>query len=339
MTLPTSGAVDPLDLSADALADEIADALAALLALPRADHPGAVLALLARWPAAGAAPAGVASSEAPREAHVEPWNTAFGPDSLYHAFTRSTAVRGLHAANRAVLRPLLDARPGFRVLDVGGGDGALWTGLLRPDDVGEIVVVDPHPDGAAGVRRAAPAGVRVTHRVGLVQDVALPEADAVVCSLVLHHVAGADAAARAEVGLRGPGKGEVLAAFRAAIAPRDGRVLLNEADVYCDIGLAPGDPLLADRLVDSYVRRFAVSLTHDLRACTDPQLRARWTAIVRDWSLAQVGLAGGATYADRDVYELDVVSWLRLFARAGLRVEARAFTDRWLLFHQYVLAP
>ena len=47
----------------------------------------AVRALLAEWP--------VASDEA--------WNTAFGDDSLYHAFTRTTAARGVHAANRAVL--------------------------------------------------------------------------------------------------------------------------------------------------------------------------------------------------------------------------------------------
>ncbi|MDP2312775.1 MAG: class I SAM-dependent methyltransferase [Pseudomonadota bacterium] len=306
----------PVDLGA---------ALRALLILPRAEQPHAVRALLARLPPPAA---------------EEPWNTAFGPDSLYHAFTRCSVARGLHGANRAVLRPLFDARPGFRVVEVGGGDGTLWAGLLRPDDTGEIVVVDPHPDGAAGVRRLAPPGVRVHHLVVPVQDAALPEADAVVCSLVLHHVAGADAAARAAVGLAGTGKAEALAAFRAAIAPRDGRVLLNEADVYCDLGLAPGDPVLTDRLLDSYVRRFSVSLAHDLATRTDADaaLRARWTAIVRDWSLAQVGLAGAAAYADRDVYELDVVSWLGLVGRAGLTVVERRFTDRWLLFHQYVLS-
>ncbi|MDP2307922.1 MAG: methyltransferase domain-containing protein [Pseudomonadota bacterium] len=301
--------------------DDLAGALAALLALPRADQPEAVRALLARMPPAA----------------DEPWNSAFGPGSLYEAFTQTTAARGVHAANRAVLRPLLDARPGFRVVDVGGGAGTLWNGLLRADDRGEIVVVDPHPDGATGVRRAVPPGVRVTHIAAPVQQAALPDADAIVCSLMLHHVAGADAAARAAVGLPGAGKREVLAAFRAAITARGGRVLLNEADVYCDVGLAPGDPLLADRLLDSYVRRFAVSLARDLHGCVDPELRARWIAILRDWSLAQVGLAAGASYAERDVYELDVVSWLDLIARAGLRVEARGFTDRWLLFHQYVL--
>lgn len=296
-------------------------AIDALLALPRAEQPDAVRALLERWPRAA----------------DEPWNTAFGADSLYHAFTRTTAARGVHAANRAALAPRL--RPGFRVIEVGGGDGALWEGLLGPEHRGTIVVVDPHPEGADGVRRAAPAGVEVEHLRAPVQAASLPDADAAVASLVLHHIAGADAAQRAAVGLDGAGKLEALRALRDAVAPRDGRVLINEADVYCDLGLAPGDPLLLERLTDSYVRRWGRSLLDDLDTCADPALAARWRAMLRDWALGQVHTAGHAAWADRDVYELDVVSWLGLFARAGLRVEARGFTDRWMLFHRYLLAP
>lgn len=292
----------------------------ALLALPRGEQPAAARALLAALPAPPA----------------EVWNSAFGADSLYTAFTRTTVARGVHAANRARLRPLLDARPGFRVVEIGGGNGALWAGLLRPDDRGEIVVVDPHPDGAAGVRRAAPPGVEVSHVARPAQDVALPEADAVVASLVLHHIAGRSAADRARVGLSGNGKHETLTTIRGAIAARGGTALVNEADIYCDIGLAPGDPLLAERLVDSYVRRFAVSILSDLRVESDPSVRARLAAVVRDWSLGQVALAH-APVEDRDVYELDVLAWLAAFDAAGLTVAARGFTDPWMLFHQYVL--
>lgn len=299
--------------------DALRDGIAAVLALPRAEQPAAVRALRAALPA-------------PAD---EPWNTAFGPDSLYAAFARSTVARGAHAANRAVLRPILD-RP-FVVVDVGGGSGTVWDGLLRPDDVGEIVVVDPHPDGAAGVRRHAPPGVRVRHLHTDVRTADLPDADAIVASLVLHHVAGRDATDRARVGLPGTGKREVLTAFRDAVRTRGGTVIVNEADVYCDLGLPPGDPLLAERLVDSYVRRFAVSLLHDLATRDEPDaVRARWAAIVRDWALGQIAVAD-APWADRDVYELDVVSWLDLFADAGLSVRARMATDRWMLFHQYVL--
>lgn len=303
---------------------DIAAAVADLLALPRAHQPRAVADLLAALP---------------DESVPEAWNTAFGEGSLFRAFTRSTVARGVYGANRAVLRPLLDARPGFRVVEAGGGDGSLWEGLLRPDDVGEIVVVDPHPEGGAGVAGVAPPGVRVTHLRAPVERASLPEADAVVCSLTLHHVAGADAGERAVVGLAGPGKREALEAFRSAVASRGGRVLLNEADVYCDVGLAPGDPLLRERLVDSYVRRFAVSLLDDVarRADVDDDVRARWRRVVRAWALGQIAVAD-APLAERDVYELDVPSWLRLVAAAGLRVVERRFTDPWMLFHQYVLA-
>ncbi len=302
---------------------QVERSLNALLALPRSEQPAAVEALCCALPAA----------------EEEPWNTAFGPTSLYHAFTRCSVAQTLHAANRAVLRPRLDARPGFRVIEVGGGNGALWEGLLRTDDHGEIVVVDPHPDGADGVRRVAPPGVRVRHIQAPVEDADLPDADGVVSSLVLHHIAGADRAQRASVGLAGNGKLEALEHLRGALALRDGWMVLNEADIYCDLGLAPGDPLLIDRLLDSYVRRCAVAIVDDLRTRTDADaaLKARWLQILRDWSLAQVQLAGNASYAARDVYELDVVSWLALLDRAGLAVESRRFTDRWMLFHQYVL--
>lgn len=304
--------------------DDLAAALDAVLRLPRGAQPLAVRELRQRLPAAS----------------EEPWNSAFGGRSLYHAFAQSSVVRGVHSANRAALRPLLDARPGFRVVEVGGGDGSAWDGLLLPGDVGEIVVVDPHPEGAAGVRRFAPPGVYVRHVVAPVQEVALPDADVVTCSLVLHHVAGVDASARHAVGLAGVGKLEVLRAFAQSVRARAGRVLLNEADVYCDVGLQPGDPLLTERLLDSYVRRCATSLAADIsaRRDVDSDVRARWRAVLRDWCLGQVDLAANAPIADRDVYELDVVSWLALVDRAGLRVEARQFTDPWLLFHQYVLS-
>lgn len=300
--------------------DALERGVQALLALPRGEQPAAARALHAALPS-------------PVD---EPWNTAFGEDSLYAAFTRSTVARGVHGANRAALAPLI-ARPGFRVIEVGGGNGALWDGLLPPDARGEIVVVDPHPDGAAGVRARAPAGVTVRHDPTPIQDAALPEADAAVASLVLHHVAGRDAADRARLGLAGRGKREALEALRAALVPRDGTLLLNEADIYCDLGLAPGDPLLAERLVDSYVRRFAVSLLHDLAHTPAPEdVRRRWAAIVRDWALGQIAMAD-VTWEARDVYELDVVSWLGLLADAGFSVRRRGFTDRWMLFHQYVL--
>lgn len=270
-------------------------------------------------------------------AEEEAWNTRFGPGSQFEAWTASTVMRGLYAANAATLRPLLDARPSWRVVEVGGGDGRLWRDLLHDRDRGELVLIDPAPEAHEQVAAALPAAVRLVSHVSGVQDVDLPDADAIVCSLTLHHLAGADAAERAAHGLAGRGKLEVLTGFARALRPRSGLALVNEADVYCDLGLAPGDPILVDRLIDSYVRRCAIALLDDAER-GDPGFRHRWRAIVQRWCLDQVEVAH-LPVADRDVYELDVPRWLALFDRAGLVVEERGFTDAYGLFCRYVLRP
>jgi hypothetical protein len=303
-------------------------ALEGILAQPRGAQRGAIDALRRALPEGDPQP--------------EAWNTAFGSASLYAAWASTPMMRGLYEANRALLAPWLSGRLGWTALEIGGGDGSLWQGLLPEDAVGTVVVVDPHPEPAARVAARVPPGVAVVPLRERVEDAQLPEADAAVMSLVLHHVAGRDAAARAAVGLHGPGKLEVLQRLGAALAPRRGVLVLNEADVHCDLELAPGDPLLADRLIDSYVRRCASSLIGPIRrAARDPEtadLAARWWTIVRRWCLDQVD-AAGLPYADRDVYELDVPRWEALLDAAGLRLLRRGFTDEAGLFCQYVAQP
>lgn len=293
--------------------------LHAALSLPRGEQIGALQALRRALPP-------IPDDEA--------WNSAFGPGSLFAAWTASPLTQPLYAANAASLAPIV-ARPGFVAVEIGGGDGALWRVALPPTARGTLHVIDPHPEPAAQVARACPPGVEVVAHLGAVPGLPVPEADAVVCSLTLHHVAGADAAERAHVGLPGPGKVEALRELRAAIAPRSGLLLLNEADVFCDVALAPGDPLLADRIVDSYLRRCGRALADAIDGDADPSLRARWWLILRRWCLDQLAVAQ-APIADRDVYELDVPRWLVLLDEAGLEVVERRFTDRWALFHQYV---
>lgn len=274
----------------------------------------------------------------PNERVDEAWNVAFGPRSLFDAWTRTSIVQALHQRNAATLRRHLAGRDGWRVLEIGAGDGRLWQGI--PVEGGEILVVDPAAEAGERVRAAA-AGATVVPIVATVestlQDADLwRDLDLVVCSLTLHHVAGADAAERRAHGLTGPGKLEVLQRIRDALT-NDGLLLLNEADVHCDLELPPG-PLLADRLMDSYVRRCAGSLLIDIeeRSDADEDLRERWRSVVRHWCLEQVRYAD-VPIAERDVYELDVGRWLRLLDRAGLRVVERGFTDDILLFHRYVL--
>ncbi|MCB9664029.1 MAG: class I SAM-dependent methyltransferase [Alphaproteobacteria bacterium] len=302
---------------------EMLEALERLLARPPGDHLGALGELRSAWPS---------------PAVPEAWNTAFGPGSLFEAWTATPFMRSIYAANAAELHAVL-RRDDFVVAEIGGGNGALWQEALGPGARGTLVLVDPEPEAHVRVQEVLPSGVALVSRPERVEDVSLPEVDAIVCSLTLHHVAGEDAARRARFGLAGPGKAEILAGFATALAPRGGRLLLNEADVYCDLALPPGDPVLADRIVDSYVRRCARGLIAALRDPATPSaLAARWAVIVRRWCVDQLDVVTAAPAA-RDVYELDVARWLDLLDGAGFDVLAHRFTDRWGLFHQYVAVP
>jgi hypothetical protein len=276
----------------------------------------------------------------------EAWNTAFGPRSLYAAWAQTPWMQSLYAANRDALRAALararGGAAGWVAIEIGGGDGSLWRLALEPDDVGTLYVVDPHPEPAARVAEAVASvapGVRVVPLPGRLEDVSLPAANVAVASLVLHHIAGRDAAARAEAGLHGPGKREALVALRAALAAQAGRLIVNEADVHCDLELPAGDPLLADRLIDSYVRRCAMLLADAIeRHPADDDLRDRWWTILRRWCLDQIDQAD-VMVEDRDVYELDTPRWEALVADAGFRVLRRQFTDEAGLFAQLVATP
>jgi len=250
----------------------------------------------------------------------EDWNTQFGAGSLFEAWTASNMVLGVYEANRRMLPS------SGRVVEIGGGDGRLWRDA---GFTGEVVLFDPAPE----------AHERVGDYVSLVSRVEpvgtdIPPCDLVISSLTLHHVAGRSSAERARWGLSGPGKVEILRAMAQA-APR---IVLNDADVHCELDLAPGDPVLADNLIDSYVRRCAHCLLDQLEAEPDSPYAARWRHIIHRWCLDQVALYK-APRTERDVYELDVRRWEECFDAAGLRVESRRCTDDYGLFYQYVLAP
>ena len=216
----------------------------------------------------------------------------------------------------------------------------MWSVLGAEGDLppGELVVVDPLDGVAPQIRARLPDTVSFTHIQATVERSLdqLPPADAVVCSLTLHHVAGRDAAERARHGMTGPGKREVLEAFGRSLRARGARglLILNEADVHCEVDLPSGEPLLVDRLIDSYVRRTAVALCREIRASDDAVKRLRLAAIVERWCLMQVARAE-LPVAERDVFELDVPRWLAVLGRSGFAVEGHAFTDMAGLFQQY----
>lgn len=296
------------------------EALSTILLQPRAQQREQLRALLAS-----------VAEEAP-----EDWNTTFSPDSLYEAWGRLPLLQGLYAANRDILRSLLDSRSDWHIVEVGGGNGALWRGFPSPDARGTLTLIDPIVGSHTAVAAAIPAGVTLRSIVGKVEEAEIAEADAIVCSLTLHHVAGLDAEQRQAYGLSGIGKTEILRRFVAALKTRRGIGILNEADVYNEIDLPPGDPTLADHFIDVYVRRCAMAVADALQTVTtDTSLRQRWEAIVRHWCIEQVEQCAVPT-ALRDVYELDVARWLDLLRRAGASIHAHQYTDTWYLFHQYV---
>lgn len=266
----------------------------------------------------------------------EAWNTTFGPDSLYEAWTQIDFVNQIYQHNRAVVADALQGRTNWHVVEVGGGNGVLWHGLLDTLAPGTLTLVDPNRDAHRALRRRLPNNVDFKSVVADVQDAEIPEADVIVCSLTLHHHPGSTAAQRAAHGMTGDGKLEILQRFVAALRPRSGIGVLNEADVYNEIDLAPGDDVLVDHFLDVYVRRTARAVATAIAdAPTSWPLTPRWEAILRHWCLDQIDYAFVAREA-RDVYELDAATWVDLLRAANANDVRHRYTDDWNLFVQYV---
>jgi hypothetical protein len=299
------------------------------------DRPSSVVSELLALPDPQQVPRAMKVLRSTPEALPEAWNSRFADGSLFDAWTRTTIAQQAHEALAEAARPALV--DGFSAVEVGAGNGRMWRQALSPLARGTLTVIDPVPEAIELVAASVPEGVDVRGVVGLVEEVDLPEADLIVCSMTLHHLAGVDAEQRAAHGLQGPGKVEVLERFRSALAPRDGLGLLLEADIDCELDLAPGDPALRDNVFDSYVRRCARSIVEaDLPRPVAPDLHARWEALLRHWFLGQLAVAD-APVAERDVYELTVDRWLAVLQRAGLTVRRHGFTDPWKLFCLYEL--
>ncbi len=266
----------------------------------------------------------------------EEWNSVFGVQSVYEAWTQLPLMQHVYVANRAILRPLLEQHSLWHLIEIGGGNGALWQGFFHAQERGVLTLIDPNPEVHATVAAVLPAGIELHSHIARVENVELPEADGIVCSLMLHHIAGLDHDQRSLFQMDGPGKKEILQRCVQAIRTRRGICLLNEADVYNEIDLEPGDPVLIEHFIDVYVRRAAMAVATALEQNTiDRSLKQRWEIILRHWCLDQVDLAL-VSWEERDVYELDVAQWLRLLRQAGARILSHSYTDEWYLFHQYV---
>jgi hypothetical protein len=293
-----------------------------IVVLPRAQQYAALRELLARRDAAAA----------------EEWNSTFGATSLYEALTQLPDPQNFYRANRAVVRSALEARTDWHIVEVGGGNGILWRDFFRGDERGQFTVVDPAPETHEIVAALLPEGVVFHSVIAPIQEAKLPEADVVNCSLVLHHIAGLDEGERRRHGLSGPGKRETLERIVAALRPCRGIGILTEADTYHDLALAPGDPLLVERFMESYFRRGATMVADALaHAEADATMRQRWEILLRHWFLDQIDKAF-APLAERDVYELDAPRWRQALQDAGAEVRSCHYVDEWRIMVQYVFA-
>ena len=123
-----------------------------LLALPKPAQVPEALALLARL----------------EPVHQEEWNSRFGPDSLFEAWTRTSIARGVHARLAEAIQPVV-REPGFTIVEVGAGNGRTWSACWNGDERGTLVVVDPVPEAIDQVADGLPPGVRlVRHHKGMV---------------------------------------------------------------------------------------------------------------------------------------------------------------------------
>ena len=56
---------------------------------------------------------------------AEKWNTAFDGDSLYAAWTAIPLLQDLYRHNRTIIRPVLDERASWHIIEIGGGNGTV----------------------------------------------------------------------------------------------------------------------------------------------------------------------------------------------------------------------
>ena len=271
-----------------------------------------------------------------KASEYEAWNTAFGSASLYDAWTQLPFMQGLYQHNRAIIQKTLQERSNWHIVEIGGGNGALWQNFFHTQQAGMFTLIDPHAEVHGTVAARLPEQVTFQSVIERVEQAEIPEADVLVCSLTLHHVAGLDAVQRKTFGFQGDGKKEILQRCIQAVRKRQGIGILNEADCNNEIDLAPGDPVLVDHFLDVYVRRAARAIAYALeQPDIDVSLKQCWESILRHWCLDQIDNAL-LSRAQRDVYELDTSRWLDLLETVGARDVSHQYTDEWNLFQQYV---
>src|SRR4029077_13996753 len=66
--------------------------------------------------------------------------------SLYDAWSQLPFIQNLYEQNRTVISGRLHDRDGWHIVEIGGGNGALWDGYLRTLKRGTLTLIDPNED-------------------------------------------------------------------------------------------------------------------------------------------------------------------------------------------------
>lgn len=117
------------------------------------------------------------------------------PETLALILADLGQVNSLTIARRptiAFLRRALRGRRGFRLLDVGFGDGDMLRAIARwaaRRNLGaDLVGIDLNPNSAPAARAATPADMPIAYRTGDYARLANEGFDLIVSSLVAHHM-------------------------------------------------------------------------------------------------------------------------------------------------------
>lgn len=192
----------------------------------------------------------------------ETWNKRFDQDSLYESWSQILPMRNLYEVNKNVINKKLSELQNFTIVEIGGGNGALWRNLFNPNQKGTFILIDPTEESHEAVKKAIPSNIEFISIKKSVEELnQIPEADIIVCSLVLRFIPGTEKEENKKYGIDRIGKAQIIRKILESIRIKNGILIINETDVYTDIKIAPKTHFLFHSLIDSNIRRLAKSIS------------------------------------------------------------------------------
>ena len=61
----------------------------------------------------------------------EEWNSEFGQESLYEAWSLTEPMQNIYNKNRTIIREFLNNKKNWIIVEAGGGNGSLWRDFFQ----------------------------------------------------------------------------------------------------------------------------------------------------------------------------------------------------------------